>query len=196
MCRHLKIVRKRKMLTVERKNEIMQRIEEIILNNKELAEPAFDIVKFLKEKESFAIASKPMADDTTGMLFVDDEEYILDTDTHKLIVVNSLLKEQPNFVQRRRFIIAHEYAHYVLHKHNTKQYAHRDTSQKESNEEIEADFFARCLLMPQKVIDAVLDLNFVKELSVENKIALIARFFNVTKKKAKQRLEEDLCYNV
>ena len=184
------------MLTEERKNEIMRRIEEIVSNNKELEEPAFDIVKFLKEKESFAIASKPMADDTTGMLFVDDEEYISDTDTHRLIVINSLLKEQPNFVQRRRFIIAHEYAHYILHKHNTKQYAHRDTSQKDTNEEIEADFFARSLLMPQKVINIILDLSFVKELSTENRIALIARFFNVTKKKAKQRLEEDLCCNV
>lgn len=183
------------MPTAERKAEIVKVVDDIVLKNKELSSPAFDIVKYLKEKEDFAIASKPMVDDTTGMLFVDDDEFISDTDTHKLIVINSLLKEQSNFIQRRRFIIAHEFAHYILHKKDTKQYAHRDTSKKDTQEEKEADFFARCFLMPKDIIDVLLNIDFVKESSHEAKVALISRIFNVTKKKAKQRLEEDLCYN-
>lgn len=177
-----------------RKAEINAVVEDVLSKNKILTNPAFDIVKFLKENEGFAIASKPMADDTTGMLFVDDENFVSDTETHKLIVINSMLTEQPDFVQRRRFIIAHEYAHYKLHKNNTSQYAHRDTSKKDTLEEKEADYFARCLLMPKHIIDVILDIDFVKKSSYDSKIALIARIFNVTKKKVKQRLEEDLGY--
>lgn len=183
------------MPTAERKAEIEQIVSGIISHDKDLSVPAFDIIKYLKEKENFAIASKPMIDDTTGMLFVNDEEFVDDTDTHRLIVINSLLKEQSNFIQRRRFIIAHEYAHYVLHKKESTQYAHRDTSKKDTLYEKEADFFARCFLMPKEAIDILLNIDFIKDSSYENKVSLIARIFNVTKKKAKQRLEEDLCYN-
>lgn len=180
------------MPSEERRREIEDIVSSIILNHTELNVPAFDIIKYLKEKEGFAIASKPMIDDTTGMLFVNDEEFVDDTDTHKLIVINSLLKEQGNFIQRRRFIIAHEFGHYVLHKKDAIQYAHRDTSNKDALEEKEADYFARCLLMPKDIIDVLLEIKFIKDSSEENKISLISRIFNVTRKKAKQRIKEDL----
>lgn len=178
--------------TENRKKEIENVVLRILEQNEELNTPAFDIVRYLKEKEQFDIASKPMIDDTTGMLFVDDDNYISDTNAHRLIVINSLLREQNNFVQRRRFIIAHEYGHFVLHKSDAKQYAHRDTSRREALEEKEADYFARCLLMPRNIIDILLNIDYVKEMPYEVRISLIARIFNVTPKKVKQRLEEDL----
>lgn len=187
--------RKYKMPTQERKKEIEKIVNQLMEKDKELELPAFDIVKFLKEKENFAIASQTMVDDTTGMLFVDDEEFVPDTNTHRLIVINSRLNEQPNYIPRRRFIIAHEYGHLILHKKASKQYAHRDTSQREAPMEKEADFFARCLLMPKKIVDILLDIDLVKDFSYENKIALISRIFNVTKKKATERLKDDLGYN-
>jgi len=182
--------RKRKMPTTEKRKLIEEKVDNIILENEALHTPAFDIVKFLKA-EGFAVAAKLLDDDTTGMLLVDDENFVPNTTTHKLIVINNLLQEQDNYIQRRRFIIAHEYAHYVLHKEGRIQYAHRDTSKRDSPIEKEADFFARCLLMPGKAIRGLLNLDFIKVLSIDDKISLVSRIFNVTPKKAKQRLEED-----
>ena len=185
----------KKMPTEERRNEITSIVEDIIKNSQELCFPAFDIVKFLKERENFVIASQLMTDDTTGMLFVDDENFVSNTNSNKLILINSVLQDQKVFIQRRRFIIAHEYGHYILHKKSTKQYAHRDTHSKDDTIEREADYFARCLLMPKEAVDILLKLPIFKNASFNDKVSLIARVFNVTKKKANQRLKEDLCYN-
>lgn len=182
----------KEMPSVEQKAEIKQVVKALVNENSELQFPGFDIVKYLKAQD-FSVASNVLDSDTTGMLFVDDENFVPDTETHRLIVVNSLLQEQANFIQRRRFIVAHEYAHFVLHKNESRQYAHRDTSKREKAEEKEADYFARCLLMPEESVKAVLSLPQMKETTWENKVSLVSRVFNVTKKKAEQRLKEDLC---
>ena len=183
------------MPTNERRKSIEEQVEKIISNNISMMPPAFDIVKFLKDKYHFAIVTKPMTDDTTGILLVDDDDFISDTKTNRLIIINALLQEKENFIQRRRFIIAHEFGHFILHKQETTQYAHRDTSKKDSQIEKEADFFARCLLMPRNLLLAVLELDFMKNMQWDEKVTLTARIFNVTKKKAEQRLKEDLCCN-
>ena len=180
------------MPSVERKAEIKQVVDALVSKNSELQFPGFDIVKYLKAQD-FSVASNVLDSDTTGMLFVDDENFVPDTETHRLIVVNSLLQEQANFIQRRRFIVAHEYAHFVLHKNKSRQYAHRDTSKREKAEEKEADYFARCLLMPEDWVRAFLNLLQPDGTTWENKVSLVSRVFNVTKKKAEQRLKEDLC---
>ena len=182
------------MPTPERRKEIDNIIEHLVQENYVLSKPAFDIVKFLKDKESFAIGTSPMDDDTTGLLLVDDENFIENTETHKLIAINSELLNEENFIQRRRFIIAHEYAHYILHKKDKMQFAHRDTSKRETAAEKEADYFARCLLMPKDLVDILLGIDFVKDVSFKDKVAIVARMFNVTKKKAEQRLREDFNY--
>ena len=182
----------KEMPSVERKAEIKQVVDALVSKNSELQFPGFDIVKYLKAQD-FSVASNVLDSDTTGMLFVDDENFVPDTETHRLIVVNSLLQEQANFIQRRRFIVAHEYAHFVLHKNKSRQYAHRDTSKREKAEEKEADYFARCLLMPEDWVRAFLNLLQPDGTTWENKVSLVSRVFNVTKKKAEQRLKEDLC---
>lgn len=179
-----------KMPSRERINQIEQIVNELLEKETELNKPAFDIVSYLTNKQKFAIASRPMNDGTTGMLFVDDNEKIEGTNVNRLILINSLLKEEPNFIQRRRFIIAHEYGHFILHKSDTKQYAHRDTNEKDTLIEKEADLFARCLLMPRNIMLQVLGFEFVKNMDIEEKISLIARVFNVTKKKATIRIKE------
>lgn len=186
---------KNAMPSIERKIEIEKTVDSIIEQNSNIQIPAFDIVKFLKDKEHFAIATQPMTDNTTGVLLVNDEELIQDTGTNRLIIINSLLQEKENYIQRRRFIIAHEFGHFVLHKNETRQFAHRDTNKRDTVAEKEADFFARCLLMPKNVLETILKLDFLKDMPFDGKVALISRIFNVTKKKAEQRLKEDLCYN-
>ena len=178
------------MPSQERRNEIENIVIKLLENEPELNKPAFDIVSYLINNEKFAIASSPMNDGTTGMLFVDDNNKIKGTNVNRLILINSLLKNETDFVQRRRFIIAHEYGHFLLHKNAETQFAHRDTKEKDSLIEREADFFARCLLMPKATLLNVLNIELVKNMSIEEKISFVARVFNVTKKKANDRLLE------
>ena len=55
-----------------------------------------------------------------------------------------------------RFTIAHELAHYILHRNGNKLYAHRDSDVEgviKSSIEREANFFAANVLMPEKLIE-------------------------------------------
>lgn len=191
------IFRIMKKLTCERKKEINEKVDSLMLE-KQMTEPGFDLIakltdpKTFSDRRPFQIVTQTLDEDTTGILLVDDNNNIPNTNTHKLIAINTLLQSSQDYRKRRRFIIAHEYGHYILHKQNDTQYAHRDTRNKNDIIEQEADYFARCLLMPEKFINQVLKLNFAQNLDLEGKADLISRLFNVTKKKAYQRLDEDL----
>ena len=153
-----------------------------------LTEPGFDLTNLLTEKEDFLIGEQEMDAGTTGLLLVNDNDHIPNTETHRLIAVNRSLGQDEN-KQRRRFIVAHEYGHFILHKRNASLFAHRSTEEKDSVIELEADYFARCLLMPKEWVDAVLE--ELKPLTIDEKILIIAHRFNVTKNKARKRLCED-----
>ncbi|MCA6085778.1 ImmA/IrrE family metallo-endopeptidase [Candidatus Endomicrobiellum agilis] len=78
-------------------------------------------------------------DDISGMLFKKDNNYIIE--------INSL-----NHLRRQRFTLAHELAHFCLHRHlNT---AFKDVvffrGADQSIEEIQANDFASKLVMPEK----------------------------------------------
>lgn len=177
------------MPDAKRRTEIEEIVNGILVEH-DIGEPGFDLTQFLINKEQFQIGSQFMNDDTTGFLLVDDNTCIPGTDVHKLVMINEALKRQDDFIRRKRFIIAHEYAHYKLHKKNDVQYAHRDTSKKDTPEEREADFFARCLLMPQKAIQELATLEMYKAMTDLQKIDFISNAFKVTAKKAKLRLFE------
>ena len=176
------------------KNDIEKKVDNII-SMYSLGIPGFDLAHFLTDKMGFQIGLQNMEDNTTGILLINDEDFIPNTQTHKLIAINAMLQRSPDFRQRKRFITAHEYAHYILHKPaGHLQYAHRDTDKKDTAQEREADFFARCLLMPRNLVNEFLSMGSMKNLSLDEKAMLIARVFNVTFKKAYQRLKEDLNY--
>lgn len=186
--------RKRIMPTPERKREIEKEVTEII-NKYSLNRPGFDLTSFLRQKEQFEIGLQDIADDdTTGLLLVNERDTVANTHTHRLIIINSRLEFQPDYLQRRRFIIAHEYGHFKMHMNGEEIYAHRDYSTRKAPKEREADFFARCLLMPRELVNSALSPTVVGSSNLKEKIALIARTFNVTEKKARQRLLEDLSY--
>lgn len=178
------------MPTLERKKEIEGIVSEIIRKN-ELNRPGFDLIGFLTKHENFKVAMQKLEKGTTGLLLVNEQEWISNAETHRLIVINNRLDEEPDFYKRRRFITAHEYAHFILHNNGAPIFAHRDDSERESPMEKEADYFARCLLMPRQLIEQVFDLWGMKTASLDEKVSLISEVFNVTKKKAKQRLAED-----
>lgn len=75
---------------------------------------------------------------------------------------------------RRRFTIAHELAHFVLHRNGNQLYVHRDMTNEGSFKnsiEQEADYFAANLLMPENLIQE--KINMLKE-EVRGKIPEIA----------------------
>lgn len=172
-----------------RREQIEKIVNKIVIDNELI--PAFDLVKFLTERENFQIGLQPMEKNTMGVLLIDDNQFVSGTKTHKLIAINSELANEENFAKRRRFIIAHEYAHSVLHKKQGEvQYAHRDTDKRDKPIEKEADFFARCLLMPKMMITQFLNIDVVKNMNFDEKVLLISRLFAVTPKKAIERLIE------
>ena len=175
-------------LSEDRKREIQKTAEDILDQYKLL--PGFDLARFLTQKENFVLGLKEMECNTTGVLLINQEEFIRGTNTHKLILINQKLQEQPNFQQRSRFIAAHEYGHSKLHAGGKPYYPHRDTSNVNAPQEQEAEYFARCLLMPEKSIRELTELSAVANGSFEDKVAMIARFFNVTQKKASQRMAD------
>lgn len=71
--------------------------------------------------------------------------------TNKLIVANLA-----DSARRRRFTIAHELAHYILHRSESDEvYAHRDAGEN-GGLETEANVFASNILMPEPLVRRVL----------------------------------------
>ena len=81
----------------ERKKTIEQKVNSIISQYK-IGEAGFDITKFLINCEGFEIGLQYMDDDTTGMLIVDDNNYLPNTNTHRLIIINETLKIQKDLL--------------------------------------------------------------------------------------------------
>ena len=194
MRKKIRIRRIRKvsfMLKEERKKEI-EGIVDRIISEHQLGRPGFDLVAFLTKEEQFKVGMRKLDKDTTGLLLVNEKKSISDTDAHRLIVINSRLGEEPNFYERRRFIAAHEYAHFILHNDGNEIFAHRDYSEKEELLEEESDYFARCLLMPRHLVKNVIELWGIEDASIDEKASILSEIFKVTKKKTRQRLTEDL----
>lgn len=76
-----------------------------------------------------------------------DDGFIAITSNLKLIAVNA-----ERSLEWKRFIIAHEFGHYVLHPVKEKDYLYRKRENVKGKNESEnaADYFAAALLMPKK----------------------------------------------
>lgn len=181
-------------LNERKKREIEEKVEEI---RRKYGLPAvdFDLIKFLRTCENFEIQLRIINDDTTGLLFVDDNNLIQNSNSNRLIVVNQKLIDDDEFIQKRRFICAHEYGHFILHKMNASTFARRDTRIKDNEEELEAEYFAYCLLMPEKQIFHLFKSkrHEVEKIRAEQNMTypeIVANIFNVSIKKAAQRIND------
>lgn len=177
------------MPSIERRQYI-EKVADGIISEYGLNKPGFNLIGFLTRQQGFKVGMQDLDNDTTGLLLVNEKEPITNTGTNRLIVLNSSLEQDPEYFQKRRFITAHEYGHYILHKETNEIYAHRDTTARNAPQEKEADYFARCLLMPKKLMNDVYNLWDLKNASADEKVTTIADSFNVSRKKAKLRLTE------
>lgn len=185
------------MLEETRMQEIEAKANSIISSHG-LAFPGFDLAQFLTNTEGFVLGEQPMNDDTTGLILVNDAEFVGGTTSHRLISTNTNLRSSEHFIQRRRFIVAHEYGHLILHKASDERlFAHRDSGERDTPKELEADYFARCLLMPRSLVQAAVQ-SFIPSINkIENEtegesdiVNMVSSMFNVTPKKARIRLNE------
>ncbi len=129
----------------------MDKIQKIKDIKKKLSENGLynlpvDILKFAT-LNGFKICRMDLPSDTTGILLVDDEEPIEGFDTHRLIAINNNLG-----YEKSRFIVGHEFAHFALHHTAGVQIARRDYSHATEPEEIEADEYAKLILMPIELV--------------------------------------------
>lgn len=158
--------------------------------------PYVDIVS-LVEKDGFEVEPSEMDIDTTGCLLVSDDT----RNRQRLILVNTTFKNPENesdvVFKKSRFITAHEYGHFILHKEDGQPiYAHRDTYHRTEPIELEADYFARSILMPLEQFKSYYEiLNQLGNNDEKFTIGLLSKLFKVTKNKAKKRVEDLLVLN-
>lgn len=155
--------------------------------------PYVDIVSIVK-KAGFEVEPREMDIETTGCLLVDDEN------DERLIMVNTFFKNPENendvVFKKSRFITAHEYGHAILHKEKGGIYAHRDTYHRTEPKELEADFFARSILMPLQQFKVYYDiLNEMSENDEDFIVEMLSKLYKVTRNKVRKRVGDLLILN-
>lgn len=188
-------------LPANRRSEIQQEAQNVLLQYEQIYSKtdAIDIIRFLTEglqnENRFKVQIAKLPVGTTGIVLANRDSFIRNTNVHNLITINSCLELEPNFRQRARMIIAHEYGHVRLHFLNGREphFAHRDMEHRFDNDEMEAEYFARCLLMPERGVQQYLNLlkKNVGTASDQQNAELISRAFDVTMQKAYDRLLVD-----
>lgn len=180
-------------ISKRKKMEIELLVENILMDNFSPKESSVDIISLVKQ-DGFIVQTSEMDVNTTGCLIVNDLEPVMDTNAHRLIVVNKKLRNDNNdenyILKKSRFITAHEYGHFKMHKKpNQPIYAHRDTYHRTEPIELEADYFARSILMPYKIFN-ILAMS-AWETSGNDKLTtidILSKIFKTTKDKVYKRL--------
>lgn len=130
-----------------RQSEVKRKAEEFCMANGINGYPV-EIVRICNEN-GLKVFEEYLDSDVSGLVIVDDkvwEKY----DTNQFIIVN--LAES---AARRRFTIAHELAHFILHRNGNNLYAHRDMTNGgtvRGSIEQEANYFAANVLMPERFV--------------------------------------------
>lgn len=187
-----------KMLNIEKSRmlEIEDKVSKILSGINFNNSPYVDIVS-LVEKDGFDVETSEMDIETTGCLLVSDEP----KNRKRLILVNTNFKNpknEPDVVfKKSRFITAHEYGHFILHKEDGQPiYAHRDTYHRTEPIELEADYFARSVLMPLDQFKSYYKiLNQLGENDEKFTIEMLSKLFKVTRNKVQKRVEDLLILN-
>lgn len=179
---------KKMSLSQEERRKIDEQAK-IFIGNFELENNSTpDVIKLATKEKDFLVQTLNMGGGTNGMILVDEENYITNTNTHRLIVVKKGLPEE-----KIRFIVAHELGHFCFKPNHKVQLAHReiDKVDKDSEEE-KADYFARTLLMPEDKVRAFVNLieNSSFKCEKEKMIKLISVMFSVTSTKAELRYND------
>lgn len=158
---------------------ISKRIENLtqsILDNFNANTIPVEIEKIVKEHK-IEIINDNLGEGVTGLLAIEADKIIIGVD-----------KSQNNSKSRKRFTIAHEFGHYILHRNHSNLFIDsnfkimfRDLTSSKGVDinEIQANAFAAAILMPRKLL-----VNKIKELDLDlsddKSIKKIAEDFEVS----------------
>ena len=143
-----------------------------------------DIVDFAQNL-GFVVGNAELPDDEDGFLAIQPQDSGENKSLRKVIGVNS---KRP--LDLKRFIIAHEVAHWALHYKDGQVYLHRENKKGKNREENEADYFAAALLMPRTSFkQKYLELE-AKGLSKSVICALLASIFKAPVESVSRRIGE------
>jgi len=139
-----------------------------------------DIVDLVK-KEGFSVGNVLLSDSDDGFLAIRPAKNTYE----KIIGVNATRS-----IELKRFIIAHEFAHSVLHYESGQIFLHRENKKGKDEEENDADYFAAALLMPRRSFQRVYEQLKAAELS-ESTIRLnLAMIYGVPAESVVRRIKE------
>lgn len=105
-----------------------------------------DIVSFVRNL-GFLVGTATLPSNEDGFILIQPNKLIdknKNINSDKIIGVNS----EASF-DWKRFVIAHEFAHSILHYKEGTIYLHRENKKGKSEQENDADYFAAALLMPK-----------------------------------------------
>lgn len=135
-----------------------------------------DIVEFVQQL-GFIVGNAELDEKEDGFLAIQAND--------KIIGVNS-----KRSLDWKRFIIAHEFAHFVLHYKAGELYLNRENKKGKDEEENDADYFAAALLMPNEAFKR-LYLQFEKDgMNKTANCLQLASIFKVPFDSASRRVEE------
>lgn len=139
-----------------------------------------DIVDFV-QKKGFSVGNALLPDSEDGFLAIQPNG----NTNEKIIGVNA---GRP--IEFKRFIIAHEFAHSVLHYKDGQVFLHRENKKGKDDEENDADYFAAALLMPFQSFKRVYEQLKVAELSDKTICLNLAVTYGVPCESVARRIEE------
>lgn len=172
------------MIDGRRKKQI-KRTAEDVLKQCQMNIPAFRIDDLLKQLSVRLVEAPELSESILGFSFVKDNEKFIgvkSTDTH---------------MGRRRFTIAHELGHLMLHQNSMLNYGHGEVyfrhtygHQKHDPKEYEANYFAACLLMPEDLVQNYVNSMYPQFGLMGDDIDTLAAKFQVSSSAMTIRLSE------
>ena len=151
-----------------------------------------DILNFTK-KFGFTVGNAALPDNEDGFILIkprtnknaDGDSARLIAHSTKLIGVN--IKRN---LEWKRFVIAHEFAHSILHYKSGEIYLHRENAKGRNEEENDADYFAAALLMPRASFKRVYNELEKKQLNKNTICYQMAAIYMVPFESVARRIDE------
>lgn len=127
--------------------------------------------------------------ETSRLPFKEDGFISISKDKQKLLIgVNN-----DRSFEDKRFIVAHELAHYFLHYKDSNTgdaIMHREHVKGKNEQENNADYFAACILMPTKSFSKIYNELHKKGCSLTEIIDYLQLVFRTPRESIKRRIEE------
>lgn len=176
-------------LSFEVKQAIEQQVKVLLKNYgySEGRDSCLDIVDFV-QTHGFVVGNAELDDNEDGFLAIQPMESPKNTGNvpyGKVIGVNS--KRTLNW---KRFIIAHEFAHSVLHYEDGNIYLHRENKKGKGDEENKADYFAAALLMPKDSFKRMYDMFYTDGLNIDEICKRLCLLYKVPLDSVSRRISE------